>query len=100
MNKTELITVVAQKTDLSKRDAERVVKTVFDTITEELAKGDKDQVIGFGTFEVRERAAREGRNPQNGKTITIAASKSPAFKAGKGLKEQVNLTNADKKRKK
>ena len=100
MNKTELITVVAQKTDLSKRDAERVVKTVFDTITEELAKGDKVQVIGFGTFEVRERAAREGRNPQNGKTITIAASKSPAFKAGKGLKEQVNLTKADKKRKK
>ena len=99
MNKTELITVVAQKTDLSKRDAERVVKTVFDTITEELAKGDKVQVIGFGTFEVRERAAREGRNPQNGKTITIAASKSPAFKAGKGLKEQVNAAKAKKRKK-
>ena len=90
MNKTELITVVAQKTDLSKRDAERVVKTVFDTITEELAKGDKVQVIGFGTFEVRERQAREGRNPQNGESITIAASKSPAFKAGKQLKDLVN----------
>ena len=90
MNKTELITVVAQKTDLSKRDAERVVKTVFDTITEELAKGDKVQVIGFGTFEVRERQAREGRNPQNGESITIAASKSPAFKAGKQLKDKVN----------
>ena len=88
MNKTELITVVAQKTDLSKRDAERVVKTVFDTITEELAKGDKVQVIGFGTFEVRERQAREGRNPQNGESITIAASKSPAFKAGKQLKDK------------
>ena len=90
MNKTELITVVAQKTDLSKRDAERVVKTVFDTITEELAKGDKVQVIGFGTFEVRERQTREGRNPQNGESITIAASKSPAFKAGKQLKDKVN----------
>lgn len=90
MNKAELITVVAQKTDLSKRDAERVVKTVFDTITEELAKGDKVQVIGFGTFEVRERQAREGRNPQNGESITIAASKSPAFKAGKQLKDKVN----------
>lgn len=90
MNKSELITVVAQKTDLSKRDAERVVKTVFDTITEELAKGDKVQVIGFGTFEVRERQAREGRNPQNGESITIAASKSPAFKAGKQLKDKVN----------
>lgn len=90
MNKTELITIVAQKTDLSKRDAERVVKTVFDTITEELAKGDKVQVIGFGTFEVRERQAREGRNPQNGESITIAASKSPAFKAGKQLKDRVN----------
>ena len=90
MNKTELITVVAQKTDWSKRDAERVVKTVFDTITEELAKGDKVQVIGFGTFEVRERQAREGRNPQNGESITIAASKSPAFKAGKQLKDKVN----------
>ena len=95
MNKTELITVVAQKTDLSKRDAERVVKTVFDTITEELAKGDKVQVIGFGTFEVRERQAREGRNPQNGESITIAASKSPAFKAGKALKDAV--ANAKKK---
>ncbi len=90
MNKTELITVVAQKTELSKRDAERVVKTVFDTITEELAKGEKVQVIGFGTFEVRERQAREGRNPQNGESITIAASKSPAFKAGKQLKDKVN----------
>ena len=90
MKNIELVAVVAEKTDLSKRDAERVVKTVFDTITEELAKGDKVQVIGFGTFEVRERQAREGRNPQNGESITIAASKSPAFKAGKQLKDKVN----------
>ena len=89
MNKTELIASVAQKTELTKKDAEKAVKAVFDTVAEELAAGGKVQVIGFGTFEVRERAAREGRNPQNGKTITIAASKSPAFKAGKGLKEQV-----------
>lgn len=99
MNKTELITVVAQKTDLSKRDAERVVKTVFDTITEELAKGDKVQVIGFGTFEVRERQAREGRNPQNGESITIAASKSPAFKAGKQLKDKVNADKPELRKK-
>ena len=90
MNKSELITVVAQKTDLSKRDAERVVKTVFDTITEELAKGDKVQVIGFGTFEVRHRKAREGRNPRNNEPIQIEASKTPAFKAGKQLKDLVN----------
>ena len=75
------------------------MKAVFDTVAQELAAGGKVQVIGFGTFEVRERAAREGRNPQNGKTITIAASKSPAFKAGKGLKEQVNAAKAKKRKK-
>ena len=96
MNKTELIASVAQKTELTKKDA---VKAVFDTVAEELAAGGKVQVIGFGTFEVRERAAREGRNPQNGKTITIKASKSPAFKAGKGLKEQVNAAPAKKRKK-
>lgn len=99
MNKTELIASVAQKTELTKKDAEKAVKAVFDTVAEELAAGGKVQVIGFGTFEVRERAAREGRNPQNGKTITIAASKSPAFKAGKGLKEQVNAAKAKKTQK-
>ena len=99
MNKTELIASVAQKTELTKNDAEKAVKAVFDTVAQELAAGGKVQVIGFGTFEVRERAAREGRNPQNGKTITIAASKSPAFKAGKGLKEQVNATKAKKRKK-
>ena len=96
MNKTELIASVAQKTELTKKDAEKAVKAVFDTVAEELAAGGKVQVIGF---EVRERAAREGRNPQNGKTITIAASKSPAFKAGKGLKEQVNAAKAKKRKK-
>ncbi|MDU4873192.1 MAG: HU family DNA-binding protein [Veillonella parvula] len=106
MNKTELIASVAQKTELTKKDAEKAVKAVFDTVAQELAAGGKVQVIGFGTFEVRERAAREGRNPhregrnpQNGKTITIAASKSPAFKAGKGLKEQVNAAKAKKRKK-
>ena len=86
MNKTELIASVAQKTELTKKDAEKAVKAVFDTVAEELAAGGKVQVIGFGTFEVRERAAREGRNPQNGKTITIKASKSPAFKMKKARK--------------
>ena len=90
MNKTELIASVAQKTDLTKKDAEKAVKAVFDTVAEELAKGEKVQVIGFGTFEVRERQAREGRNPQTNEVIKIGASKSPAFKAGKQLKELVN----------
>ena len=87
MNKTELIASVAQKTELTKKDAEKAVKAVFDTVAQELAAGGKVQVIGFGTFEVRERAAREGRNPQNGKTITIAAltcsfKPLPALNAG------------------
>ena len=99
MNKTELIASVAQKTELTKKDAEKAVKAVFDTIAEELATGGKVQVIGFGTFEIRERAAREGRNPQSGEVITIAASKSPAFKAGKGLKEHVNAAPAKKRKK-
>ncbi|MDY3982694.1 MAG: HU family DNA-binding protein [Veillonellaceae bacterium] len=90
MNKTELIASVAQQAELTKKDAEKAVKAVFDTVASELAKGEKVQVIGFGTFEVRERSAREGRNPQNGQTIKIAASKSPAFKAGKQLKDLVN----------
>ncbi|MDY3973291.1 HU family DNA-binding protein [uncultured Veillonella sp.] len=97
MNKTELITVVAQKTELSKKDAEKAVKAVFETVADELAKGEKVQVIGFGTFEVRERAAREGRNPLSGEVIKIAASKSPAFKAGKQLKELVNAAKKEAK---
>lgn len=97
MNKTELITVVAQKTELSKKDAEKAVKAVFETVADELAKGEKVQVIGFGTFEVRERAAREGRNPLSGEVIKIADSKSPAFKAGKQLKELVNAAKKEAK---
>ena len=89
MNKTELIASVAQKTELTKKDAEKAVKAVFDTVAQELAAGGKVQVIGFGTFEVRERAARKGRNPQTGKEIKIAASKVPGFKAGKALKDAV-----------
>lgn len=90
MNKTELITSVAQKADLTKKDAEKAVKAVFDAISESLKKEEKVQVIGFGTFEVRHRKAREGRNPQNNDPIQIAASKTPAFKAGKQLKDLVN----------
>ena len=90
MNKTELVTSVAQKIELTKKDAEKVVKAVFDVIGESLAKEEKVQIIGFGTFEVRHRKAREGRNPQNNTPIEIEASKTPAFKAGKQLKDSVN----------
>ena len=90
MNKTELIDAVAKKTELSKKDAEKALKAFTDVIAEQLKKGDKVQLVGFGTFEVSERAAREGRNPQTGETMTIAASKSPKFKAGKALKDMIN----------
>ena len=83
MNKTQLIDVVATKTGLTKKAAEAAVNAVNEAITEALKAGDKVQIIGFGTYEVKERAAREGRNPKTGETITIAASKSPAFSAGK-----------------
>lgn len=89
MNKSELISAVAESTELSKKDATSAVEAVFASIQDTLAKGDKVQVIGFGTFEVRERAARKGRNPQTGKEIDIAASKVPAFKAGKALRDAV-----------
>ncbi len=89
MNKTELVTAVAEKTELTKKDATKAVEAVFDTIQETLANGEKVQLIGFGNFEVRDRAARKGRNPQTGKEIEIPASKVPAFKAGKALKEAV-----------
>ena len=87
MNKTELIAVVAEKAELSKKDAE---KAFTDAVSEELVKGGKIQLVGFGTFEVAERAAREGRNPKTGETMPIAASKTPKFKAGKALKDMVN----------
>ena len=87
MTKAELIAAVAAKTDFSKKDVDVLVNSVLDTIGEELAVGGKVQLVGFGTFEVRERAAREGKNPATGEVIQIAASKAPAFKAGKALKD-------------
>ena len=87
MNKTELIAAVAEKTGLSKKDADKAVAAVFESVKDALAAGDKVSVCGFGTFEVRERAARTGLNPQTKQPIQIAASKVPAFKACKALKE-------------
>lgn len=89
MNKTDLINAVAEKSELSKKDATKAVDAVFDTILNTLKKGEKVQLIGFGNFEVRERAARKGRNPQTGEEIEIPASRVPAFKPGKALKEAV-----------
>ena len=90
MNKAEFVAAIAARTELSKKDAEKAVKAFADVVAEELAKGEKVQLVGFGTFEVSERAAREGRNPRSGETITIPASKTPKFKAGKALKDTVN----------
>lgn len=90
MNRVELVAAIAEQTELSKKDAEKALKAFTDVVTEELKKGGKIQLVGFGTFEVSERAAREGRNPQTGKTMTIAASKAPRFKAGKALKDALN----------
>ncbi|MCC5894938.1 HU family DNA-binding protein [Alkalibacterium olivapovliticus] len=88
-NKAELIEKVAASADLTKKDATAAVEAVFETIKDTLADGEKVQVIGFGNFEVRDRAARKGRNPQTGEEIQIPASKVPAFKAGKALKDAV-----------
>lgn len=90
MNKTELIAAVAEAAGVSKKDAAAVVDATFDTITAKMAAGEKVQLIGFGTFEARERAAREGLNPQTKEKVAIAACKVPAFKAGKALKDNVN----------
>ncbi|MBQ1473099.1 MAG: HU family DNA-binding protein [Lachnospiraceae bacterium] len=90
MNKTELVAAIASKADISKKDAEAAVKAFTETVTKELKKGGKVQLVGFGTFEVSKRAARTGRNPQTGKEMKIAASKAPKFKAGKALKDAVN----------
>ena len=90
MNKTELIAAVAEKAEISKKDAEKAVKAVFDSIVEAVSANDKVQLVGFGTFEVKARAERKGRNPKTLEEITIPASKVPAFKAGKELKEKVN----------
>ncbi len=89
MNKTELAEMVADKTGMTKKDSENAVAAVVDGITETMVKGDKVQLVGFGTFEARERKEREGRNPSTGEAIKIAAQKVPAFKPGKALKDQV-----------
>ena len=90
MNKTELVAAIAESAELSKKDAEKALKALTEVVTEELKKGGKVQLVGFGTFETSKRAAREGRNPQTGKSMKIAASTAPKFKAGKALKDAVN----------
>jgi len=90
MNKTELVAAMAEKAELSKKDTEKALKAFTETVSEQLKKGEKIQLVGFGTFEVVKRAARTGKNPQTGKAIKIAACKAPKFKAGKALKETVN----------
>ena len=90
MNKTELVANVADKAGITKKDAEKAVAAFFETVQGALSEGDKVQLIGFGTFEVKERAARTGRNPRTGEDIEIPAAKLPAFKAGKALKDAVN----------
>lgn len=89
MNKTELVLAVSERTGLSKTDAEKLLKAFLETIEEELVKGEKVQLTGFGTFEVIERAAREGRNPKTGEAMSIPETKSPKFKPGKSLKNLV-----------
>ena len=90
MNKTELVAAMAEQAGISKKDAEKALKAFTDVVAAELKNGGKVQLVGFGTFEVAERAAREGRNPQSGKVMKIAASKAPKFKAGKALKDMIN----------
>ena len=90
MNKTELIAAMADQAGLSKKDAEKALKAFTDIVADELKKGEKIQLVGFGTFEVSERAARDGRNPLTGEPMKIKASKSPKFKAGKALKDMIN----------
>ena len=90
MNKAELVAAMSDKAQLSKKDAEAALKAFTDVVAEELKKGEKIQLVGFGTFEVSERAARTGRNPQTGAEMKIAASKAPKFKAGKALKDSIN----------
>ena len=90
MNRVELIEAMAKKAEISKKDAEKALKAFTEVVAEELGKDEKIQLVGFGTFEVSERSAREGRNPQTGETMTIAACKAPKFKAGKALKDAIN----------
>lgn len=91
MNKADLVTKIAEKSELTKKDAEKALNAFVESVQEALKQGDKVQLVGFGTFEVRERAERKGRNPQTKEEITIPASKAPIFKAGKALKDLVNL---------
>lgn len=91
MNKTELVAAVAEQAGLSRKDAEAAVKAFTDVVADALKNGDKIQLVGFGTFEVSERAAREGRNPKTGESMKIEACKTPKFKAGKALKDLVNV---------
>ena len=90
MNKTELVAAMAEQADMTKKDAEKALTAFTEVVSKELKKGGKVQLVGFGTFEVAERAAREERNPQTGETMKIAAAKAPKFKAGKALKDEVN----------
>lgn len=90
MNKSELVASIAEQSGLKKTEAEKAVKAFIDTVTEEMKKGEKVQLVGFGTFEVATRPAREGRNPKTGETMKIKASKAPKFKAGKALKDAIN----------
>ena len=90
MNRMELVAAIAEKSELSKKDAEKALKAFTDVVAEELKKGEQIQLVGFGTFKVSERAAREGRNPQTGETMQIKASKTPKFTAGKALKDAMN----------
>ena len=90
MNKTELVAAMAEQADMTKKDAEKALTAFTEVVSKELRNGGKVQLVGFGTFEVAERAAREGRNPQTGETMKIAAAKAPKFKAGKALKDEVN----------
>lgn len=99
MNKADLVAKVAEKSGVTKKDAEKAVAGIFAAVQEALVAGDKVQVLGFGTFEVKERAARIGRNPQTGDELQIAASKNPSFKPGKALKEAVNVKPAKGKKK-
>ena len=90
MNRAELIAAIAESANLTKKDTEAVLKAFTEVVTEELKNGGKVQLVGFGTFEVSERSAREGRNPKTGETMTIEASRAPKFKAGKALRDAVN----------
>lgn len=98
MNKAEFVAAIAEEAGLTKKDADAAVKAFTEVVTEELKKGEKIQLTGFGTFEVSERAARSGRNPRTGETMKIKASKAPKFKAGKALKDAVNAPKRGKKK--